>query len=181
MKIGKPFNQLTLEQYIHYIDNHKKYKDFNPLGLYRSLTEHKGLTIEEKLIIREHAHKVFKKTFDFLQLKDPHTYMEVSTLGQTLTNGDEEKIWADIRKNQQSILADKRIRHRNFGIYSKHTCGYEGCHLEGLMVRQGSILADSHMYFISDKNRYLAKDRSDRRKSERKRKRQIIDREIAAG
>lgn len=181
MKIGKPFNQLALEQYIHCIDNHKKYKDFNTLGLYRSLTEHEGLIIEEKLIIREHAHKVFRKTFDFLQLKDPHTYMEVSTLGQTLTNGDEEKIWADIRKNQQSILADKRIRHRNFGIYSKHRCGYEGCHLEGLMVRQGSILADSHMYFESDKNRYLAKDRADRRKSERKKKQQIIDREIAAG
>lgn len=59
MKIGKPFNQLTLEQYIHYIDNHRKYKDFNTLGLYRSLTEHKGLTIEEKLIIREQAHNVF--------------------------------------------------------------------------------------------------------------------------
>ncbi len=68
MKIGRPFNQLTLEQYIHCIDNHEKYKDFNTLGLYRSLTEHEGLTIEGKLIM-------FKKTFDFLQLKDPNTYM----------------------------------------------------------------------------------------------------------
>lgn len=181
MKIGKPFNQLTLEKYIHYIDNHWKYKDFNTLGLYRSLTEQTVLTIEEKLIVREHAHKVFRKTFDFLQLKDPLTYFEVTTLGKTLTEGDRNGIWNDMRKNQQKILANKRIRHRNFGIYSKHSCGYEGCHLEGLMVRKDSVLADSTMYFDSDKYKCLAKDKSDRRRSERKRRKQIIVREIEAG
>lgn len=181
MKIGRPFNQLTLEQYIHCIDNHKKYRDFNTLGLYRSLTEYTRLTIEEKLIIREHAHKLFKKTFDFLQLKDPHTYVLVSTLGQNLTKGEEQRVWTDIRKNQQKILADKRIRHRNFGIYSKHTCGYEGCHLEGVMVRNDSVLADSHMYFDSDKNRDGLRVKSDRRKSDRKRKRQLIDLDLDAG
>lgn len=67
MKIGKPFNQLTLEEYIFYIDNHKKYKDFNTLGLYRSIVEHKQLTLENKLLVREQAHKVFKKTFDLFQ------------------------------------------------------------------------------------------------------------------
>ena len=119
MEIGRKFNTFTLEEYFFYIDNHKKYKDFNTLGLYRSIVENENLTIEEKLNVREYAHKIFKKTFDFLQLKDPWTFKEVTYLGQELTRGDEEKIWSDIRKNQQRILADKKIKHRNFGEYSK--------------------------------------------------------------
>jgi len=174
MEIGRKFNTFTLEEYFFYIDNHKKYKDFNTLGLYRSIVENENLTIEEKLNVREYAHKIFKKTFDFLQLKDPWTFKEVTYLGQELTRGDEEKIWGDIRKNQQSILADKKIKHRNFGEYSKHNCGYDFCHLNGIMVKQGYGIAECSMHFDSDKN----KDQAARLKSKRKKEQQRIDREF---
>jgi len=88
MEIGRKFNTFTLTEYFFYIDNHKKYKDFNTLGLYRSIVENEYLTIEEKLTVREYAHKIFKKTFDFLQLKDPWTFKAVTYLGQELTRGD---------------------------------------------------------------------------------------------
>src|SRR5579872_1720230 len=138
MTIGRKFNELNSEEYIFYIDNHKKYKDFNTLGLYRSIIENDKLSLADKIAIREHAHRLFKKTFDFLQLKDPKVFVEVSKLGMILTKADEEKIWDEVIKNQQSILKDKRIRHRNFGTYSKHNCGYEDCIYNGLMIRQNS-------------------------------------------
>lgn len=178
MKIGQKFNQLTLDEYFFYIDNHIKYKDFNTLGLYRSIAENEKLSLQEKIEVREYAHKTFKKTFDFLQLKDPRVFVEVSTLGLELTKGDEEKIWNDVRKNQQRILADKRIKHRNFGTYSKHNCGYEDCAWNGLMIRQGSWLAEGNMHFDSDKNKYQQQLKSERRKSERKKAKQIIGQEI---
>lgn len=174
MEIGRKFNTLTLSEYLLYIDNYKKYKDFNTLGLYRSIIENENLSPEDKIAVREYAHKTFKKTFDFLQLKDPKTYVEVEYLGQEITKGDEEKIWDDIRKNQQQILADKRIKHRNFGDYSKHNCGRDNCVLNGIMIRQGSWLAESNIHFEGDKNKYQQKLKSDKRKSDRKNERQII-------
>ena len=178
MEIGQKFNQLTLQEYFFYIDNHKKYKDFNTLGLYRSIVENNKLTLDEKIEVREYSHKSFKKTFDFLQLKDPKVFVEVSTLGQVLTKGDEEKIWNDIRTNQQKILNDKRIKHRNFGHYSKHNCGYDDCVWNGLMVRQGSWLAEGNMHFTGDKNKYLQKLKSGKRKSDRRNERQITRKEL---
>jgi hypothetical protein len=151
MEIGQKFNTLNLKEYLFFIENYKKYKDFNTLGLYRSIVENDKLTLEEKITVREYAHKTFRKTFDFLQLKDPKTFVDVTYLGQELTKGDEEKIWDDIRTNQQKILADKRIKHRNFGDYSKHNCGYEDCVWNGVMIRQGSWLMESNMHFDSDK------------------------------
>ena len=178
MEIGQKFNILTLKEYFFYIDNYKKYKDFNTLGLYRSIVENEKLNLDEKVTVRDYAHKTFKKTFDFLQLKDPKTFVEVEYLGQELTKGDEQKIWDDIRKNQQLILENKKIKHRNFGEYSKHNCGYDTCVWNGIMIRQGSWLAESNMHFDSDKNKYQQKLKSDKRKSDRKRERQIIDREF---
>ena len=178
MEIGQKFNQLTVGEYFFYIDNHKKYKDFNTLGLYRSIVENEKLSLDEKIQVREYSHKTFKKTFDFLQLKDPGVFVEVSTLGQELTKGDEEKIWADIRTNQQKILSDKRIKHRNFGHYSKHNCGYENCVWNGLMIRQGSWLAEGNMHFTGDKNKYQQKLKSNWRKSDRRKEKQIIGREL---
>lgn len=174
MKIGQQFNKLTVKEYIFYIDNYKKYTDFNTLGLYRSIVENDKLEISDKIEVREYAHKTFKKTFDFLQLKDPKTYFDISTIGQELTNADERQIWNDIIANQQKILAEKKIKHRNFGGYSKHNCGYDTCLLNGLMIRQGSAISKGHMHFNSDKNEYAAKDKSDRRKAERKKEKQII-------
>ena len=77
MEIGHKFNTLTLKEYFFYIDNYKKYTDFNTLGLYRSMVENEKLSLNDKIAVREYAHKVFKKTFDFLQLKDPKTFVEV--------------------------------------------------------------------------------------------------------
>jgi hypothetical protein len=178
MEIGQKFNRLTLKEYFFYIDNHKKYKDFNTLGLYRSIVENEKLSLDERIQVREYSHKAFRKTFDFLQLKDPKVFVDVSTLGQILTKGDEEKIWNDIRTNQQKILSDKRIKHRNFGQYSKHNCGYDDCVWNGLMIRQGSWLAEGNMHFTGDNTRYQQRLKSDRRKLDRRREKQIISREF---
>ncbi|AXG69743.1 hypothetical protein KORDIASMS9_01970 [Kordia sp. SMS9] len=175
MKIGKRFNQLRTSEYIHFIDNYKKYTDFNTLGLYRSICENEKLTLSEKIEIRDYANTIFGKTFDFYQLKDPTTYFDLITLGKELTVADEQKIWDDIKVNQQKILTKKRIKHRNFGEYSKHNCGYEDCRYNGLMIKQGSFLANSNLYFDSDKNDCAAKNRSERIKKQRKNRNQIIN------
>lgn len=152
MKIGQKFSQLTEKEYYFYIDNHQKYTDFNTLGLYRSLLENEKLSLEAKISVRDYAHKTFKKAFDFLQLKDPFTFVKVSTLEQTLTWLEEEQIWKGVKQNQEKILKEKKIKHRNFGIYSKHNCGYVTCHLNGLMIRQGSSLTEDWLQFHSDRN-----------------------------
>ena len=178
MEIGQKFNKLTIKEYYFYIDNYKKYTDFNSLGLYRSIVENEKLTLEEKILLRNYAHKIFKKSFDFLQLKDPQTFVNVEYLGQALTKGDEARIWNDIITNQQKILESKKIRHRNFGIYSKHNCGYEDCIWNGLMIRQGSRLAERGMHFDSDKNSWSEKVKSQKRKQDRKAEFKLIEKEV---
>ncbi len=178
MKIEKKFNTLTVSEYISYIVDYKKYTDFNTLGLYRSILENEKLSLDEKIKVREYAHQNFKKNFDFLQLKDPRTYMDVSLLGQEYTEADRSQLWENVKKNQQKILADKKMKHRNFGSYSKHDCGYETCVFNGLMVKEGSFFADGHMSFDSDKNDYIGKVKSEKRKSDRKRTKQIVDKEL---
>lgn len=170
MKIGRPFNQLSKSEYFHYIDNHKKYTDFNTLGLYRSLVEHEKLSLEEKLEIRDYAHRTFQKTFDFLQLKDPVTFIEVTYLGEELTNVEWRQAFDRVRENQQRILEKKRFGHRNFGTYSKHNCGSDWCPYNGMMVREGSVLCESSMNFKSDARKkwgfsYKVEDRSKFRSS----------------
>ena len=175
MKIGQTFNTLSKKQYFFYIDNYKKYTDFNSLGLYRSIIENEKLPLAYRIEVRDYAHKTFKKFFDFLQLKDPNTYFGVTTLGQTLTEADEQQQWKTIWDYQHKFLADNRIKHRNFGDYSKHNCGYETCPLNGLMIRQGSAIEEKNMVFSSDhRNPFTAKDRSERNKVDRRQKRQII-------
>jgi hypothetical protein len=178
MKIGKKFNELIKSEYFHYIDNNKKYTDFNILGLYRSICENEKLELPDKIEIRDYVNCIFGKTFIFLQLKDPITYFDLITLGQELTQADARKIWDDIRNNQEKILLDKKIKHRNFGEYSKHNCGYPDCPYNGLMIKQDSWLAERHMWFQSDKNEYAAKDKSERVKKQRKNKHKIIRDEL---
>ncbi len=168
MKINKPFNQFSKHEYLETIPNHKQYSDFNTLGLYRSLLENENLSLEEKLEIRDFANGYFQKTFDFLQLKDPQTYFEVSNLGEELTRGDELNLWRIIRENQQTILKDKKIKHRNFGTYSKHDCGYDTCPYNGLMIKKGSHLAESSMCFATDKNKDEKKQKAQRREKEQR-------------
>ncbi len=180
MKVGKQFNMLTYGEYLHLIENHKKFTDFNTLGLFRSIVETTKLSLEEKLELRKVAVAAFAKTFDFLQLKDPKTYIEVSTLGETLTKADESQAWDDIRQNQQRILESKRLSHRNFGTYSKHDCGYDTCHLNGVMIRQGSRLAWSgEMGFHSDNRHSWYKGlKAERHKRDRKSEQQIMAQRI---
>ena len=182
MQIGKRFNSLTREEYFYYIENHKQCSDFNTLGLFRSIIENEKLPVDEKILVRDFALRYFQKAFDFLQLKDPKTYLAVSTIGIELTKADEEKLWDDVQRNQQRILAEKRIRHRNFGIYSKHLCGHEDCTVNGIMVRQGTELSytgTGDMRFISDKNKYQARLKSVDRKADRKKEKQLIAKELS--
>ncbi len=162
MKINQPFNQLQKAEYLYFIENHKQYSDFNTLGLYRSLTENILLSLEELIEIREFAHSYFQKTFDFLQLKDPLTYFKVSHLGQELTQGDELNAWRIIRENQQKTLKDKKIKHRNFGTYSIHDCGYEICPFNGLMIKQDAFNSRGSMCFKTDENKNEKKLKSKR-------------------
>jgi hypothetical protein len=178
MKIGQSFNQLTFKEYQFYIENHKKYTDFNTLGLYRSLLENEKLTLAEKLELREFAHSFFQKTFDFLQLKDPKTYMLVSTLGEELTKADIRQMYENIWDFQQRTIKEKQFNHRNFGVYGKHDCGYETCPLNGLMVQQGSYFCESTMRFNEDKNATVGKHNSESRKKDRKNERVIIRKEL---
>ena len=178
MKIGKRFNQLSKKEYFYYVDHYKKYTDFNTLGLYRSISENNKLDTLDRIEVRDYANNTFGRTFEFYQLKDPVTYYNLVTLGKDLTVADTQKVWDDIRKNQEKILSKKKIKHRNFGEYSKHNCGYEDCQLNGLMIRQGSKFTESHMYFNSDKDKYLAKEKSRLIKRDRKNTDAIIQKDL---
>ncbi|MCB2410814.1 hypothetical protein [Hymenobacter lucidus] len=176
MKINQQFNTLSLGEFQYLLEHHRKYTDFNTLGLFRGIVESAKLTLYEKRLLRTQVIAAFSKPYNFLQLKDPVTYLALSTLGEELTVADEKQAWQNIRTNQQRILADKRLRHRNFGTYSKHLCGYENCHLQGLMIRQGSILADgSEMRFCADKGRWGGQQsKADKRWQERKSMKKLV-------
>jgi len=178
MKIDKKFNQLAKSEYFHFIKNYKKYTDFNTLGLYRSIIENEKLNLNDKIEIRDFANTYFAKFFNFLQIKDSLTYFALSTLGQELTVADRRHIFEEIRKNQEKILKKKRIKHRNFGDYSKHNCGYDDCHLNGLMIKKGSWFAENKMFFDSDKCIFSLKNKSKQFKKSRKKLKNIIKDEI---
>lgn len=137
MKIGAKFNQLTYREYVYILDRHQKYTDFNPLALYRSIIENDKLDLTQKIAIRDLAHQHFFKFFEFLQVKDPYTYMELSTLGETLTAGEEDRLWDNIRNNGEKILKAKRIEHRNFGINSKEATLTRSGNCVFVMTRPG--------------------------------------------
>ncbi len=176
MKINQPFNQLSREQYLFYIENHQQYADFNTLGLYRSLLENECLTLKDQLGIRDFAHQYFQKTFDFLQLKDPKTYFEVFYLGEEMTEGDIQNAWRIIRENQQKILNDKKIKHRNFGTYSKHNCGLPYCHFNGLMIKQNAFNSRDFMCFKTDENKDEKVNKSKRQQKEKRKFKHNINR-----
>lgn len=178
MKIGKKFNQLSKSEYFHYIHNYKKYTDFNTLGMYRSICENEKLDVNDRMEIRDYAHTIFEKTFNFYQLKDPKTYFDLTTLGMELTVADERQIWMTIRNNQQKILSDKKIKHRSFGVYSKHDCGSENCPYNGLMIKKGSRFSEDQMWFQSDKNEDASKEKSLKIMKHRKEKHKIIKEDL---
>jgi hypothetical protein len=171
MKLNRRLNQLTEAEYLHLLTNYRRYTDFNSLGLFRSLLENDRLNLEQRMRLRDAAAEAFPKFYDFLQLKDPDTYFHLNTLGRELTVADEQAAWDEIKRAQQRILTRKHIRHRNFGTYSKHNCGYNTCPFNGLMVRQGARLAEGVMGFNTDKrisnNRHVD-HRAEQRRLKRK-------------
>ena len=114
--------------------------------------------------------RICQKVFEFMQVRHPDLYVKMCLLWKTYINADEENLWFNIRLNQEKILHKKRIKHRNFWDYSKHNCWYENCPLNGIMVQQWSWFCESSMRGAND----TKKQKSERRKSERKRKKQII-------
>lgn len=176
MNIGKLFNSMTVKEYLFYMENHKKYKDFNTLGLYRSILENPKLDVQQKLEIRDCANSFFQKTFDFLQIKEPETYFYLKTLGQELTEGDNDQIWNEIVLNQQKILTEKRIKHRNFGVYSKQrTFGGELPRHQRIMLKQKNNIytvrtsfVNEKMSFKTDKSKQLVGIKSEINRKERK-------------
>jgi len=178
MQIGKRFNRLSISEYHHYIANYKKYTDFNTLGLYRSILENEKLSTDERIALRDRANKTFGKFYNFLQIKDPGTYFDLKTLGLKLTVEDERQLRKEIRHQQQLILKRKRIKHRNFGIYSKHIC-VDDCYMNGMMVRPNSLMAENNMHFDTDYRRWPAKEKSEKRKKQRKNAHLILQQEFA--
>ena len=168
MQEEKKYRDLTFDELKVLVQNHKKSTAINTLGFYRSLLENDNLTKEQAIQLRDIAHEHFQKQFNFLQLKDPSTYFKVTMIGQEYTKGDEQNLWRQIVKNQQDILRDKRIKHRNFGTYSIHDCGYDWCPYNGMMVQQGSALAEGSMHFNSDRPKASRQQKSKRNKIERK-------------
>ena len=71
-----------------------------------------------------------------------------------MTKADERQLWQNVSINQEQILKDKKIKHRNFGNYSKHDCGYDDCPYNGVMIRQGGFLTESTIRFDSDNHRW---------------------------
>jgi hypothetical protein len=142
MKIGQPFNKLTFKEYFYYIPQHKKYTDFNTLGLYRSILENEKLSVEQKIEVRDYANQFFGKFFEFLQVKDPYTHCQLSILGKNLSEVEIRQQWRlEFSNKMEKILVAKNIKHRNFGIYSVHECGNPECFMKGLMTRQNSHVA----------------------------------------
>ena len=125
MATGKKYREYNYEELKGLLDRGKVDKEFNVLGFYRSLLENEDLSPEQAIELRNIAHQHFQKQFEFLQLKDPITYLKVTLLGEDYTKGDTDNLWRQIIHNQQAILKVKRIRHRNFGVSSIHDCGYD--------------------------------------------------------
>lgn len=182
MKISRQLNTLSYNECLHLLKNYSRFTDFNSLGLFRSILENEKLTIEQKMEIRDAAISTFPRFFAFLQVKDPWTFRKLELLGQEFTVADERRLQDIIQFNQQRILTDKRIKHRNFGIYSKHSCDYDTCHLNNLMIKQGSWLAERHMYFQTDHhNKYGVFAKSERYRKERKMNHRLIQGDLDKG
>jgi hypothetical protein len=169
MKLTQKFNQLTFKEYIGVIDRSEDYSDFNVLGLFRSILENDKLDLAQKIEVRDIAIAKFERQFEFLQLKDPHMQIELQVLGwEDITIADRDRLWKDLIANQQKILAAKQIKHRNFGNYSKHDCGYESCPYNGVMIKRGSNLTEAKIIFPTDEHTCRKKWKVDRqRKSQR--------------
>lgn len=120
MKLNRPFNTLSLAEYRHIIPRHSKYTDFNPLALYRSIVENPKLSTAEKQEVLALANQYFQKFYDFLVVKDLHTYAALSRLGlPPLSPAQQWDYDEQLRAQAEKILARKRIRNWRVGTVTK--------------------------------------------------------------
>lgn len=119
MKIGKPFRNMSIAEYRHYLAHHQKYSDFNPLGLYRSILENPALNSAKQQEVLALANRHFQKFYDFLVVKNLPTYARLSRLGQPpLSEAQERQYIEQLRKTADKRLAETDIRHWRVGVYS---------------------------------------------------------------
>ncbi|MBC7406563.1 MAG: hypothetical protein H7230_03800 [Candidatus Parcubacteria bacterium] len=144
------YNTLALSTLLELLESYKKDKNFNNLGFFRSILENDQLNLGDKIFLNNRAIEIMPKSYEFLQVRDPGLYLNLETLGMQILDSDKRDMYKKIRLNQEKILKQKKIRHRNFGIFSKHLCNIEGCHYNGRMVKQGSFVAGGGMHFASD-------------------------------
>lgn len=171
------YNTLTKNEYIYYIENEKKF-NVNILGMYRSLFENEKLTQEDKIEIRDLLNKDHFKTYEFYQISHPNLYAELYQLDNTLNEQEYDQLWENMREFQEKTLKEKKIKHRNFGDYSKHLCGHKDCPLNGQMIKQGSVLAETCMSFKSDKRKEGKKEKSRRYKKDKREFKNKIRKEL---
>lgn len=120
MKLNRPFNCLSLAEYRHIIRHHKRYVDFNPLDLYRSILENPKLDMDARQEVLALANEYFGAFYAFLVVKDLPTYARLSRLGEPALSQEQE--WQYIRsleRRAQKIRRAKKIRHRRVGVYTK--------------------------------------------------------------
>ncbi|MTB50192.1 hypothetical protein [Lewinella sp. W8] len=173
MEIGRKIRELSARKIHQILREHHRYTDFNRLGLFRGILESEKLTLEQKQSLKEAAVAAFPKYYDFLILKDPDTWDQLEHLGQERLQPELRRDWQDIRRRQKSMLREKRLRHRNFGVYSKHLCGYDHCRYNGSMVKaKHSPRYGYEMHFDSDHRRsphFLAEKEVRRKRAKRAR------------
>ena len=107
MKIDRLFDTFSKNEYFQIEPEYKKYADFNTLGLCRSILENEKLSLKEKIEVFELANRYFQNTFDFLVLKDPRTWFDLTHLGKDLSYSQVRDLWRAVQERQQKILKDK--------------------------------------------------------------------------
>ena len=169
MKIGHPINQLTAAAIRSLVPRYRRYTDFNRLGLFRGILESQKLNLKEKLELRDLGKATFSKYYDFLVVKDPHTWGKLENLGVTRTRQEEVDDWRKIQEKQQEILSRKRFGHRNFGVNSRHDCGHDDCRFNNYMTRPKHPYSyGSEIWFKQDANKYNKKEQRLARNKEKR-------------
>jgi hypothetical protein len=171
MKIGRPFHQLSASALRRLVPDYRKYTDFNRLGFFRGLVESQNLSLTEKQELRDLGKTTFTKYYDFLVVKDPHTWDKLENLGVTRTRQAEYADWQKIKEKQFEILRRKRFGHRNFGVNSRHDCGYEHCKLNNFMTKpRYQSRYGSEIWFKQDSDKYVKREQHQIRKKEKRRR-----------
>jgi hypothetical protein len=127
-------NTLTAQGYRKLLASPHGRKQVNTLGLFRSIVENRKLPEEEKAAIRDACREAFPQFYGFLPVKDYRTYWALEALGREMTEADwralKERSW----REAAAWVKQRRIRHRSFGVHSKHECE-PTCPMLGTMVK----------------------------------------------